>query len=307
MDPMSDVLAGMQVRSFGYARLDAHAPWGLGYIKHSASFAMVQRGSCWLTTQDSEKPLKIEAGDCFLVANGDAHELRNAPDTPIRPFANIPLGPDRTATIPGNGPVTTLVGGWFLFDPLSSRPLTKLLPSIILIRHQEAAELGIDTTLQSLARETEHSAPGSQIVVNRLAEVLFIQMTRAFVASELNDRPGWLSALGDRQIGSALQCIHRDVGRHWTVAELADAVNLSRSGFAHRFRELVGEAPMEYLTSWRMFKACRMLRGSDRRLGQIAQLLGYESDAAFNRAFRRVIGQTPGEYRASRKERHPDP
>jgi AraC-like DNA-binding protein len=235
------------------------------------------------------------------VVHGDAHELRDQPGTTVRPFGQLVLNPNRIATIPGSGAVTTIVGGWFLFDPLSSRPLTKLLPSIIHIRRDEAAELGIDTTLQSLARETELAAPGSQIVVNRLAEVLFIQMTRAFVASEMNDRPGWLSALGDRQIGSALQLIHRDVGHHWTVAELADAVNLSRSGFAHRFRELVGEAPMEYLTSWRMFKACRMLRGSDHRLGQIAQLLGYESDAAFNRAFRRVIGQTPGEYRASRK------
>lgn len=301
MDPMSDVLAGMHVRSFGYARLEAHAPWGLSYSRHNASFGMVLGGSCWLTMRGIEGPREVRAGDCFLVVHGDEHELRDSPNSRISPFGAIPIGKDRLAKISGKGAPTTVVGGWFRFDTLSSRPLTKLLPPMIHISAEEAERLGIDTTLQSLARETGAAAPGSQIVVNRLAEVLFIQMTRAFVASEINDRPGWLSALGDQQIGAALQMMHADVSHDWTVGYLASAVGLSRSGFAHRFRELVGEAPMEYLTSWRMYKASRMLRGSDRRLGQIAQSVGYESDAAFNRAFRRVIGQTPGEYRSAGK------
>jgi AraC-like DNA-binding protein len=296
---MSDVLAGMQVRSFGYARLEARAPWGVSFAKHSASLGMVLEGRCWFTMQRMPRAVELNAGDCFLIAHGDAHALRDHLDTPTRAYGEI-LGSDRrSARVAGNGAASVVVGGWFRFDPLSSRPLTKILPPLIHISAASVHALGLDTTLQSLANETRESGPGSEIVVNRLAEILFIQMIRAFVASDLNSKPGWLGALADTHTGAALHLMHEKVDRHWTVGDLAHAVGLSRSAFAHRFRQLVGEAPMEYLTNWRMFKACRLLRSSDLKLSHIAGSVGYDSEAAFCHAFKRVLGVTPSEYRTA--------
>jgi len=299
LDPMSDVLAGMQVRSFGYSRLEAGAPWGLSFTKHSASLGMVLEGQCWLAMQRLPRPVELNAGDCFLIVHGDAHTLRDHPDTPTRAFGEI-VDLDRRITRVGrDGPISIVVGGWFRFEPLSSRPLTKILPPLIHISASSVHALGLDTTLQSLANETRESAPGSEIVVNRLAEILFIQMIRTFVSSELNSKPGWLGALADTHTGTALHLMHEKVDRHWSVGELAHAVGLSRSAFAHRFRQLVGESPMEYLTNWRMFKASQLLRRSSLKLGQVAQSVGYDSEAAFCHAFKRVLGVTAGEYRTA--------
>jgi AraC-like DNA-binding protein len=297
MDPMSDVLAGMRVRSFDYARLEAHAPWGITFKKHSASLGMILEGQCWLSIERVSEPVLLRAGDCFLIVHGDAHALRATREAATRPFSKIFKPQSRVAQISGPGAAAVVVGGWFRFDPLSSRPLTKVLPPLIHIPAANSAVRGLDTTLQCLADETQVVAPGSEIVVNRLAEVLFIQMIRAFVASELDGRPGWLRALGNRQIGTALHLIHGDISRNWSVGELARAAGVSRSAFAHRFRALVGEAPMEYLTNLRMFKAGEMLRGSQLGLAEIARAVGYDSDAAFCHAFKRVSGTTAGEFR----------
>jgi AraC-like DNA-binding protein len=299
MDPMSDVLSGMHVRRFGYARLEAGAPWGLSYPMCSAALGMILEGECWLTMARIAEPIALRAGDCYLIVHGDEHALRDHPSTPTRP-SDIVVVRSGIARVAGNGASSVIVGGWFHFDRLSSRPLLKILPPLIHIAAARVQSLGLDTTLRSLANETRAPAPGGDIVVNRLAEVLFIQMIRAFVASELDSEPGWLRALGDRQIGSALRLMHGQVQRPWTVGELAEAVGLSRSGFAHRFRTLVGEGPMQYLTNWRMFKASRLLRSSDQKLTQIARSVGYDSEAAFCHAFKRVMQLTPGEHRAAR-------
>jgi AraC-like DNA-binding protein len=301
---MSDVLASMHVRSFGYGRLEAGAPWGLSHSKHSASLGMLLEGECWLSMSSIPHPVKLRAGDCWLTAHGDPHVLSDHPGSRARPFSELPGIEGRIARVGGHGATTVIVGGWFRFDPLSSQPLTKILPPLIHIASDNAHALGLDTTLQSLANETRELAPGSQIVINRLAEILFIQMIRAFVASEPNGGPGWLRALGDRQIGATLRLMHDHTDRHWTVGELGRAVGLSRSAFARRFRELVGESPMEYLSYWRMYKAGELLRGSDLQLSQIAQAVGYDSEAAFCHAFKRVLGVTTGEYRAVGRTGH---
>jgi AraC-like DNA-binding protein len=300
MDPMSDVLSGMHVRRFGYARLEANAPWGLSFRKHSASLGMVLEGNCWLTMARIPQPIALKAGDCYLIVHGDAHALRDHPDSSTRPFSEVFVVQPGMARVSGNGASSIIVGGWFHFDRLSSQPLTKILPPLIHIQSSRVHELGLDATLRSLANETRVPGPGIDIVVNRLAEVLFIQMIRSFISPELAGAPGWLSALADRQIGSALRLMHEYVNRNWIVGDLAQAVGLSRSAFAHRFRKLVGEGPMQYLTNWRIFKASRLIRGSDMRLGQIARSVGYESEAAFCHAFKRVMGVTPGDHRAAR-------
>jgi AraC-like DNA-binding protein len=140
--------------------------------------------------------------------------------------------------------------------------------------------------------------PGSEVAANRLAEVLFIQAIRAHLASGADCRnPGWLRAIFDPQVGAAIGAIHENVNRPWTVEALAESAGMSRSAFALRFKELLGQTPLDYLTEWRMQKAVQLLEHKDKKLFEIARSVGYESDAAFSKAFKRVLGLTPGEHR----------
>jgi len=141
-------------------------------------------------------------------------------------------------------------------------------------------------------------APGSEVVANRLAEALFIQAIRAHIASGAEScQQGWLRAIFDPQIGASLNSIHENVNRGWTVESLAGAAGMSRSAFAARFKELLGQTPLEYVTEWRMQKAMQLLQQNDKKLIEVAQSVGYETDAAFSKAFKRIMGLSPGEYR----------
>jgi AraC-like DNA-binding protein len=304
VDPITDVFTAMRVESVVYARFEATAPWGFSTeaCPH-ACFGMVSRGNCWLTVEGSPKPIPLTGGDCFLLAPGGAHALRDHPRTRTRSIADVLRG--RSGDVihfGGGGAPTSIVGGKFTFDATNSKPLTDLLPPLIHVKADQARTLALQTTLQLLASETAAPAPGSQLVINRLADILFIQALRAYIASEGSSHTGWLSALSDPQIGAALRSMHEKIEHPWTVAGLASEAGMSRSAFALRFKELVGEAPLEYVTRWRMYKASRLLRERDNKLAEVANSIGYDSDGAFNKAFKRVIGVTPGEYRRSGAE-----
>jgi AraC-like DNA-binding protein len=182
------------------------------------------------------------------------------------------------------------------FDRASLKPITQLMPSFILIKADQAHTLALHNTMQALASEMAEQAPGSEVVTNRLAEGLFIQTLRAHIAS----RPerfskGWLRAIFDPQMGTALSAIHDSVNTPWTVESLAEAAGMSRSAFAARFK-LLGQTPLEYVTEWRMQKAMQLLQQRDKKLIDVARSVGYESDAAFSKAFKRVVGASPGEH-----------
>jgi AraC-like DNA-binding protein len=183
------------------------------------------------------------------------------------------------------------------FDRASLKPVTQLLPSFILIKADQARTLALHNTMQALASEMAEQTPGSEVVANRLAEVLFIQMLRAHIASEPERfSKGWLRAIFDPQMGAALSAIHDSVNTSWTVESLAETAAMSRSAFAVRFKELLGQTPLEYVTEWRMQKAMQLLGQRDKKLIDVARSVGYESDAAFSKAFKRVVGANPGEY-----------
>src|ERR1035437_3739252 len=171
---------------------------------------------------------------------------------------------------------------------------------LILVRADQAQTLALHATLQLLASEMAAPAPGSEVVVKRLADILFIQCVRAHIASSSEAcKSGWLRAIFDPQIGASLKAMHERIQNPWTVETLAEAACMSRSAFALRFKELLGETPLEYLTNWRMYKATGLLREDDRKLFEVARSVGYDSDAAFSKAFKRVLGMAPKEYRRS--------
>ena len=320
LDPITDIFRTLHVTAFGMHRLEATAPWGVEQEKHTeekvsssdpkrsptdlAHFAMLSRGNCWLSVDGIPEPIPLTGGDCFLLARGASIVLRDSPRTrPRWSFREIGAKANgNVAHYGGGGAPTTIVCGSFSFDRASLKPITQLLPNFILMKADQARTLAHHNTMQALASEMAEQAPGSEIVANRLAEVLFIQILRAHIAAqpERNTGPernkGWLRAVFDPQVGTALSAIHDSVNTPWTVESLAEAAGMSRSAFAARFKELLGQTPLEYVTEWRMQKAMQLLEQHDKKLIDVARLVGYESDAAFSKAFKRVVGANPGEY-----------
>ena len=316
MDPITDLFLTMQVASVVHARLEATAPWGLkrdidaadGTAKDSAPparppfqfahFGMLSRGCCWLSVEGIADALPLAGGDCFLLAPGSSYTLRDNPRTRARSFCEVaPREGSQVIQYGGGGTPTTIVSGWFHFDPTSVKTLKRLLPLLILVRADQAQSLALHTTLNMLASEMADPAPGSDLVVNRLADVLFVQCIRAHFGSRSEAcKSGVLHAIFDPQVGAALKSMHEKVEGPWTVESLAAACGMSRSAFALRFKELVGETPLEYLTNWRMQKATALLRKGGKKLFEVAKAVGYDSDAAFSKAFKRIFGVPPREY-----------
>ena len=316
MDPITDIFGTMRVAAFLHARIEATAPWGLLHEateagvaelakdlhrkvapNQMACFGMIARGNCWLTVEEPKDPTPLTSGDCFLVGSGRSYSLRDAPNTPAKSICAAVDG-QNVIQYGGGGAPTTILSGVLSFETPSVRPMSQLLPDLILIRAGQPGAVALHTTLQILASEASEGAPGSGVVATRLAEVLFIQIVRAHIASGGGDcKKGRLRAMFDPQVGAALKAIHQDMKASWTVEALASSAGMSRSAFAARFKHLLGQTPLDYVTEWRMQKAIQLLREKDMKLAEVAQVVGYESDAAFHKAFKRVVGAAPGEYR----------
>jgi len=314
LDPITDIFRTLHVTAFGQHRLEATAPWGLIQEKQTeekvtpsgkknshtdlAHFAMLSRGNCWLRIGGNPDPIPLTGGDCFLLGRDTSIVMCDSPRTrPRSTFREIGAkAKGNVAHHGGGGAPTTIVCGSFSFDRASLKPITQLLPNFILMKAEQARTLALHITMQALASEMAEQVPGSEIVANRLAEVLFIQILRAHIASGPKHNKGWLRAIFDPQMGTALSAIHDSVSTPWTVESLAEAAGMSRSAFAARFKEILGQTPLEYVTEWRMQKAMQLLEQRDKKLIDVARAVGYESDAAFSKAFKRVVGANPGEY-----------
>jgi AraC-like DNA-binding protein len=263
-----------------------------------AHFAMLSRGNCWLSVEGTPEPIPLTGGDCILLARDTSIVMRDSPRTrPRSTFREIAAkANNNVAHYGGGGAPTTVVCGSLSFERASLKPITQLLPRFILIKADQAQPLALHNTIQALASEIAEQALGSEVVATRLAEVLFIQALRAHIASGPERNKGWLRAIFDPQVGAALSAVHDSVSTPWTVESLAAAATMSRSAFAVRFKELLGQTPLEYVTEWRMQKAMQLLQQREKKLIAVARLVGYESDAAFSKAFKRVVGANPGEY-----------
>lgn len=301
MDPLEDVFRSMRVESALYGRLEATAPWavrfpGDGRIK----FCLVARGACWLSVEGERLPLALRSGDCFVLTDGRSFSVADDPATPPVPCTDVLRdgpGAGRLLAFGGGGAAATLIAGWFAFDGHGGQPLFDQLPPVLHVRMDEERARALQATLDLLALETSENALGAGIVTKRLADIIFVQAVRTYVRSTGFQQVGWLAALSEPKLGAALRAMHEQIARAWTVDELASISGMSRSAFAAAFRERVGEAPHAYLTRWRMYKAGCLLRGGRLSLAQAAKAVGYQTDSAFNRIFRRHYGVTPSVYR----------
>jgi len=301
MDPLSHILTSVRINSSDCVRLEFGGNWGYRFDGYEhAHFGVLSEGSCWLSMLDAARPLALRAGDCWLLPRGQTHVLRSMPRARIRPYDEIRSfkknGHLRYAE--SEGPVTTIIVGNFTLDRHAGRWLTDLLPSLIAFRmDRKDSSSPMQTVLQILAWECQNQTMGSVLITNRLADILFVQAIRAYVEEAGEDAAGWLRALAEEGLSAVLGVVHGAIEKRWTVASLAAVAGISRSGFASRFKKVLGETPFDYLTRLRMYKAAQFLRESDTKLAKVASLVGYESEAAFSKAFKRAIGIAPGRYK----------
>ena len=298
-DALSDILRAMRLRSVVYFRSDFPPSWGMELRQGGpARFHIVVRGGCWLGSSAMERPRLLSTGDIVLFPFGDDHWMAEHEESKRYPGEEVTeaIWSDRSL-FQGEGISTTLLCGHFEFNSGFDSPLLKELPSLIHVQGTERDELTwLEAATNAIIQETGSDRPGSDVVAERLAELLFIQVIRSHIIRH-TPKTGLLAALGDTQIAGALDLIHGQLANPWTLESLAGAVGMSRSAFAARFRDVLGLTPMTYLTDWRMTKAQIFLEETDRTILDIAGQVGYSSEAAFNRAFKRKFGRTPGSVR----------
>jgi AraC-like DNA-binding protein len=269
-------------------------------------FHVVTTGRLWLETADDE-PGWVQLGDLALVPHGDGHVLRSEPGAPAPGILDLEREPvsDRYEILRhgGGGAPTGLICGAVRFEHPAAADLVGILPPAIHIEASGSPGLEwMRSILRLMASEAAELRPGGEAVITRLGDILVIQAIRAWMESDPAAQTGWLGALQDPQIGRAISSIHRDPARRWTVASLAHELAMSRSAFAARFTELVGEPVMGYVARWRMQVAVAALKDEGATVGQLADRLGYRSEAAFSRAFKRIVGVPPGAIRRSAAE-----
>jgi AraC-like DNA-binding protein len=309
MDVLTDVLETVRVVAACYGRLEATAPWGIRVRPgEDAKFHVVLEGRVRLLVDGVAEPIELSAGDIVALPHGHAHSLMDDPAVPdnlavtAQPLEELlvcrPRGDNSVLRVGGGGQSSTIVSGRFRFEDRRNNPLLSVLPPVITLRGEMGKSVRwLEPTLRFIACEAQSGRPGSQTVIARLADVLFIQLVRGHLASLPLNGSGWLGALADAQIGAALGHIHQNPEQDWTVQSLASKVAMSRSAFASRFMRLVGEPPLSYVTRWRMQKAAGMLRDGKQTLAEVAAQVGYDSEAAFSKAFKRAVGSAPGAYR----------
>jgi AraC-like DNA-binding protein len=309
MDALTAVLGVAGVRGTVAATLSAAEPWGLTLAAApGAAFHAVTDGIAWLCVT-GRPDTRLMPGDVVLLPTGRAHVLASAPDADTAPFDHLAAEQALAAGDEmrlGTGTAQTrILCASYHQDPAITLPLLTLLPDVLHIpSHQAGAAL--ETTLRLLAHEISRPQPGAAAVLNRIVDILFVQLLRAWLeTSPAHHRaPSWLSALTDPVAGPALAVLHTQPGRDWTVDSLAAATGVSRATLARRFPAQIGLTPAAYLTRWRMDLAAKRLRDTDDTVGVIARSLGYTSEYAFNRAFTRARGTPPGRYRAQGRTTH---
>ncbi|MER7750586.1 AraC family transcriptional regulator [Kitasatospora sp. NPDC097643] len=298
MDVLSDVVATLRTGEPRSARVAWRAPWGQRFPSApGAGFQVVLEGSCWLLP-DVGEPVRLAAGDVLFLPRGHGHVLADHPSSPIAgpvcdPHAD---GGWEGGTDDGPADAVTLCGAYQL-DPARAHPLLRDLPDVLHLpgRHPE-----IGAAVGLLAGELQRPRPGSAATVPALLDMLLLFILRTWSEQPAGGpEGGWAAALADPALSRALQAVHAEPGRSWTVESLAARAGLSRAAFARRFTATVGRPPLAYVTWWRMATAARLLRDSDLPLSTLATRVGYTSEFAFSHAFKRHHGLPPSRYRTA--------
>jgi AraC-like DNA-binding protein len=321
-DALSDVLRAVRLTGAVFFNLDAKAPWvaetptamecipfvmpDAGYL---IEYHVIIRGSCWGGLTD-EPAVQLHAGDIIVFPRGDAHVLSSAPGMRFTPDMKNFEGADRTQLpfvmqFGGEGPEAAGVVCGFL--GCDARPFNPLLAALPRFLHLPATSPNrsawLNHVVQAAIDESVNKRSGGESVLGRLSELMFIEVVRSYIQTLSPEQTGWLAGLADRHIAAALNAMHGKPSQAWTLEDLAKTAGLSRSTFAERFTQVLGRPPIQYLAEWRMQLAIGLLANTKESIAQVASRVGYESEAAFSRAFKKLIGSPPAEWRRAHTSR----
>jgi AraC-like DNA-binding protein len=336
-DTLSDLLRAVRLRGAIFFYVEGAAPWVaeapaaetlipkiLPGVDHMMEFHVVARGGCWAAIAGQE-PIRLEEGDVVLFPQGDHHVMSSAPglrtDADDQRFVFEPKPPQlpfsisvgsqgaTTARLDGGGrDETTLVCGFLGCDARPFNPLLASLPRVLpMPRIARAGTSWVGDLLRAAVEESNRKRPGGEAVLERMSEMLFVEILRRYADELAPNQTGWLAGMRDAGVGRALSLMHARPAEPWTLEGLAAKAGLSRSALHERFAHFIGQAPMQYLASWRMQLASARLRDTDAKVIDVAVEVGYENEAAFSRAFRRIVGASPAAWRRERRTRAPVP
>jgi AraC family transcriptional regulator, alkane utilization regulator len=324
MDAVSDVLRVVRLSGAVFLNAEFSAPWSLigrtdstlcsSYLPASdriVSYHLIIEGSCWAQLPVvPDSAVHLNAGELLVVPQGETHVMGSALD--LEPVPSASLLADQFNASPGQvmklshgggGARTQVVCGFLACDDVASNPLLSALPRIFKIdMRNDPQSAWLESSVKFAAAEAAESRAGSSIILARLSELLFVEAVRRCIDALPDNQKGWLAGVRDRFVGRALSMLHAQPAHAWTVEDLARKVGLSRSALAQRFSDLIGQPPMQYLARWRLQIAAQQLLAGDTSLAAIAGQIGYDSEAAFNRAFRREFGMPPAAWRKNHRQ-----
>jgi AraC-like DNA-binding protein len=319
MDAFSEILSGVKMHGAVFFAAEFSAPWGITMpaanvmtaklapgADHLVTYHLVVDGGAVIELADAQ-PIELKPGDVVIFPHGDSHHMSSGKGA-TRPFPNYgisakiksrDLSPLRAG---GGGETSRFVCGYMTCDPYLSRPILNGLPSVFKVNvRTDRSGHWLESSILHLVEEAGSGRVGSEVMLAKLSEALFIDTLRRYVAGLPEQQTGWLTGARDPIVGKSLGLLHNRVAYPWTIADLAGEVGISRSALVDRFTRYLSEPPMTYLTHWRLQLAARSLEGTSRGVADIAAEVGYESEAAFNRAFKREFGRPPGRYRSDHK------
>ena len=313
MDALSDVLRAVRLSGAFFFDVQARAPWvaetplGRSVVDamfpgsdHLISYHLLMEGSCWLE-MEGERPIKLVAGDIIVLPHGDTHVLCTEIGMRKSPQMSLYRRPDSGGLLPSkiqvgtdNGESAHFVCGFLGCDSRPYNPLLTALPRMIHLTNHTGGALG---EYFKFALAESRNRMGGECMLGRISELMFVDVVRRYLETQPADRNNWLAGLRDQYVGRALMALHAQPARDWNLELLAAEAALSRSAFAERFTQFVGQPPMQYLGNWRMQLATNYLRAGNESVAAIANRVGYESEAAFSRAFKKALGTPPSEWR----------
>ena len=314
MDPFSQILSGVVLKGALFFNAEFSAPWGFNAptardlapflapdAPHLLVYHFLIEGSGVVRLRD-DAPIKLEPGDVIVVPHGDAHMMYSGQGVERKlseaMFAKLQTRNLSAMQTGGGGEVARFVCGYMVCDPLLCRPILQSLPPAFKVNlRTDRSGQWLEKTLLHLVEEAASENAGSAAVLAKMSEALFVDTLRRYLAGLPQQEVGWLAAARDPIIGKSLMLLHSRTSHPWTIAELAKEVGLSRSSLVQRFTKYLSEPPMAYLIRWRLQLAARALTSTSRGVADIAEDVGYESEAAFNRAFKREFGLPPARYR----------
>lgn len=303
VDPLSDVLSLMKPHTYVVGGFDLGGEWSIQFEKHSGvKYYVLESGAAWLAVEAERDPIRLEAGDCVLLPSGRRFVIAKNLASRSIPFSELPESDwnGGIASLNGGGDAMML-GGHFDFSGAHTDMLLGPMPAIVRLR-DENDKAGLRWVLKRMRQELFGSQPGASLVVRHLAHLLLVQTLRLYLSHGIGRGVGWLFALGDPKIAAAVGAMHANPGARWTLPSLAEKAGMSRSKFALRFKKVSGVSPIDYLTRWRMLLAGERLTQRNEPISVIASSLGYESEAAFSTAFKRMMGCSPRKYAGQERD-----